>query len=272
MLYCKKHTLFSKNERVLYMNDISFYKSFSLSTYLFHGYRHTDNSHGIGCHYLAKMISGRARFVSVSGDVLEVACGDVFYLPRGLSYHSYWYGDGDGGEISWLSISFRDMPIDEDMECEMQKIEPDDRENDLLLSISSLGLPSPQGIAALYAFLARILPKMAPRVANFPKAFGKIIEYMKENKRVRVPQLARYVGISESGLYALVKKRTGLTPIALSNRIKAYSARDMLLSTGMTVEEIAAEFGFESVGYFRKIFKSAVGMTLLEVRKGRKLI
>ena len=254
------------------MNDIPFYKSFSLSNYLFHGYRHTDNSHGIGCHYLAKMISGRARFVSGSGEVLDVSAGDVFYLPLGLSYHSYWYGDGDGGEISWLSVSFRDMPLDADMECEMQRITLDANESELLLSLSSHGLPSSSGIAVLSALLARILPKMAPRVANSPKALGKIIEYMKKNKRVRVPHLARYVGISESGLYALVKKMTGLTPVALSNRIKAHEARDMLLSTTMTVEEIAAEMGFESVGYFRKIFKNAIGLTPLEVRKGRKLI
>jgi len=46
------------------MNDISFYKSFGLNVYNFRNYRHTDNSQGIDCHYLAKMTSGRAKFAA----------------------------------------------------------------------------------------------------------------------------------------------------------------------------------------------------------------
>ena len=44
------------------------------------------------------------------------------------------------------------------------------------------------------------------------------------------------------------------------------------MSTGMTVEEIAGEMGFENVGYFRKVFKSATKMTPSKARKGRRLI
>ena len=65
------------------MNHILFYKSFVFHTlHVKHGH-HTDNSRGISKHFIARMWNGRARFVTLTGEVLTVREGDIFYLPQG---------------------------------------------------------------------------------------------------------------------------------------------------------------------------------------------
>ena len=254
------------------MNDISFYKSFGLNVYSFRTYRHTDNSQGIDCHYLAKMTSGRAKFASLSGEVLEVAEGDVFYLPSGLRYHSYWYGDGEDGSFGWISVSLGFMPHESGAERKMQKLAADESEHRMIDEIVAAGLPSPEGIGILYTLLARLLPRMSYADGKDDRRLSEIKRYMRENPRLRIPELAKKCGMSESSIYAFVKRETGKTPVTLHNRIKARAAEELLLSTDMTVEEIAYRSGFESAAYFRKIFKAAIGKTPAEVKRARRLI
>lgn len=252
------------------MNDTSFYKSFGLNVYSLHTYRHTDNSGGIDCHYLARMTEGRARFVSTSGEVMEVTAGDVFYLPSGLRYHSYWYGDG-GGSFGWISVQIGYMPT-AGGERRMQRIEVTEEEHRMIDRLVAAGLPSPEGIGILYTLLAALLPKMQYADRAGEGRLNEIKRYMRTHPRLRIPELARECGMSESSLYAFVKRQTGDTPVTLHNRIKANMARELLLSTDLTVEEIAYRSGFESAAYFRRIFKSAIGKTPAEVKRDRRLI
>lgn len=253
------------------MNDISFFNSFAIHPYSYHGYRHTDNSLGIGCHFLAKMTAGRARFVAEDGETMDVATGDVFYLPLGLRYHSYWYGDGDG-RIAWISISLTAMPTEPTDLRKMQRIAASTQIHSAIDRLVTVGLPSAEGIAILYAMIAELLPKMSPSSKGGDGTLTEIRRYMREHARIRIPDLARHCRMSESGLYAYVKRHTGMTPIALHNSIKAASAAELLASTDMTVEDVASRLGFESTAYFRKIFKATHGKTPSEIKRQRKLI
>ena len=107
------------------MKQILFYKSFSFRTIILHSFRHTDNSKGIPCHFVGRMHSGNGIIRAVSGEELHLSAGDIFYLPAGLQYHSYWKTDKTGDRsVSWESYGFTHLPIPSETRYAMQKIYP----------------------------------------------------------------------------------------------------------------------------------------------------
>lgn len=65
-----------------------------------------DASRGTDTNYLARMLSGEGRFVCLDGEEMVVRPGDIFFLPLGLQYRSYW----KGGEIGWNAFAFTFFP------------------------------------------------------------------------------------------------------------------------------------------------------------------
>ena len=88
------------------MNKTLFSSSFYFTEYHFTKYRSTNNTHGISTHYVGYMRKGHARLVSEEGET-EVREGDLFYIPYGCRYRSYWYGEPD---ICFDSYSFTHFP------------------------------------------------------------------------------------------------------------------------------------------------------------------
>ena len=64
---------------------------YSSSTISRSPYAHTDNRCGVDMHFLAYMLSGWARLVSVHEDI-TVQTGEMLYIPLHCRYQSYWYG------------------------------------------------------------------------------------------------------------------------------------------------------------------------------------
>ncbi|MDR1816217.1 MAG: AraC family transcriptional regulator [Clostridiales Family XIII bacterium] len=63
----------------------------------------------------------------------------------------------------------------------------------------------------------------------------------------------------------------GESPIAYLARRRVFVAAELLVSTDKTVTEICYETGFESPGYFTKIFKRHLGMTPKAYQKQRRV-
>ena len=147
-----------------------------------------------------------------------------------------------------------------------------DRARAAIDRIVAVGLPSAEGIGVLYTLIARLLPGMSTVASEPNSTLVEIRRYMRENPRIRIPDLARHCRMSESGLYAYVKRHTGMTPIAMHNSIKAATAAELLASTDMKIEDVASRLGFESTAYFRKIFKATHGKTPSEIKRQRRLI
>ena len=103
------------------MDNIFFCKSFSFRTISFKGFRHTDNSAGISLSFFARMRRGRGRIATLGGDELLISEGDIFYLPRGLKYHSYWSPD-ESGITEWDSLGFAFIPLADGERFIMQKL------------------------------------------------------------------------------------------------------------------------------------------------------
>ena len=93
------------------MDNMRFYNSFHFAVHSLKKGKHTDNSHGIDRHFIGRMLRGHGKIVSDSGDVLFLAPNDLFYLPLGLRYHSYWIPEnGSDGTVEWESYGFDFFP------------------------------------------------------------------------------------------------------------------------------------------------------------------
>lgn len=83
------------------------------------------------------------------------------------------------------------------------------------------------------------------------------LKYIRDNYRseISVSSLAKLCGISDEYLRVLFKSYTGQTPLSYTNTLRLENARDMLRSGYVSVAEAAQANGFESPGYFSRIFK-----------------
>ena len=187
------------------MEQISFYNSFQFHIHRLTSDRHTDNSCGIPCHYLARMIRGSARIVSLSGEEIEVGAGDIFYLPMGLRYHSYWSCD-DGGEVAWESYGFKIFPTAQKVQYAMQTINADEDGIAVLDSLSENIGVSPTSVGLLYLFIGKVLDKMRiDSVDARARFWERAVSYISAYPNFQVRELATYCNMSESGIYAFFK-------------------------------------------------------------------
>lgn len=83
---------------------------------------------------------------------------------------------------------------------------------------------------------------------------------------VRVPELARMVGVSPSHLSTLFRRATGGGVLAHHTALRMARARQLLDVTDATVAEIAREVGYEDPFYFSRHFRRHHGMSPSDYR------
>ena len=99
-----------------------------------------------------------------------------------------------------------------------------------------------------------------------------IIAYFDSNDMINkglptVDYFATRLNLSASYLTDLLKKETGKTAKEYLQIEVIERAKNRLLSSGATINEIAYSLGFEYPQYFNKLFKSKTGKTPLEYRQ-----
>tara|TARA_R100000027_G_scaffold52103_2_gene40781 strand:+ start:1424 stop:2167 length:744 start_codon:yes stop_codon:yes gene_type:complete len=76
---------------------------------------------------------------------------------------------------------------------------------------------------------------------------------------VGVEDLAQRAGVSQSSLERYIGRHLRMSPRELLQRIRAYRARHLLLSSTLKIGEIANECGYESFSAFSRAFKRRFG-------------
>ena len=249
------------------MNGMLFYNSFAFRVYSFRRAIHNDNSSGQPCRFFGRLRQGRGR-IETKETTIELMPGDVFYIPHDLSYHSYWYPDREGGVVEWESYRFEFVPAERNKCFYFQKVEAS---GSAMAELDMISKDAPMTVADIghfYSFLSLVLPRMTELEADPQRVlFEKAEDYIFRNPSFRVPDLAKELGMSESGLYSFFKSYANTTPIKLKNKIQAERAIPMLTFTDLSVEEICDRLGFQSVAHFREIIKEHTGKTPSEIRK-----
>ena len=89
----------------------------------------------------------------------------------------------------------------------------------------------------------------------------QIFRFLRRNIKEdpRLKELADDLGISISRAGHLVKEVTGQTFVELKMQLRMEAAKEMLLGTMLTIENIAIATGFKDARYFYRVFQKATG-------------
>jgi AraC-like DNA-binding protein len=149
----------------------------------------------------------------------------------------------------------------------LQKVELNEDETALLDLLFEDMQISPTSVGRLFTLLGSIMPRLElAAVDPRQRLYEKAKQYISECSVLRVPELARFLAMSESGVYAFFRS-FGKTPIEVKNEILTERAVTLLSSTDMSVEQICGRVGFSSVAYFRKTVRRISGKTPTEIRR-----
>lgn len=96
-----------------------------------------------------------------------------------------------------------------------------------------------------------------------------MIEYIQKNfcDDISVTQLAAQFNLSPNYLSSLLKKKLGLSFVDYLTVLRIGKAKELLISTNLSVHEISEAIGYYSQSYFTKTFIKKENCTPGEFRK-----
>lgn len=128
----------------------------------------------------------------------------------------------------------------------------------------------------LYSFLF-MLHKLIHESKDYAKAKSynlglQIKEYIDEHylENLKLPQIAEALHMNTYYLSHTFKKTIGYSPMQYVTHRRIGEAQNMLLSTDLTVTEIAMRCGWNNSNYFQSVFNNIVGMPPGKYRKAWK--
>lgn len=246
------------------MEDQELFKSFLFRLYTFAPKHHTNNLHGVARHYIGYLYRGSAKLVS-DEETLELEEGDLFYIPKGCRYHSYWYGK-DGAQFD--SFSFAAIPEQAHTGYCLQKLNMTDEVRRLHRELAQDRTVNVRSVGLLYRLLWELMPTMKQRPYGKNDALArKIANHIYEHPDERSDLTARSCGVSESTMYHVLKNVMNKTPNQLRQEARCTRAINLLTSTDLSIEQVSIQLGFSSSSYMRKLLRATTGKTPLQIRK-----
>ena len=82
-----------------------------------------------------------------------------------------------------------------------------------------------------------------------------------------VAEIAAEINLSASRFHASYKTVFGISPMRDLIETRIQSAKNLLLSEELSVQDIAEQLGYHSVNHFIRQFKSGTGVSPLQYRK-----
>ena len=97
----------------------------------------------------------------------------------------------------------------------------------------------------------------------------KMIEYIREHlqDKITLSDVAVHLGFSESYCSKYIKKKTNMNFLEYLTTLRIDHARERLMKTDDSVNEIAEAVGYSDVKYFSRIFKRSLGLSPNKFRK-----
>lgn len=105
-------------------------------------------------------------------------------------------------------------------------------------------------------------------VSLFITRFKEVVEARLTDSDISVEDLAADMNLSRVQLYRKVKAITGASPVELLRTARLKRGYQMLMTTDMSISEVAYKVGFTAPSYFTKCFKDEYGILPGDVRGG----
>lgn len=251
------------------MNDQEFFAGFSFREMSLYGTNHRDNSHGVPMHYLGYMKKGRGLLVLEKGRV-ELNEGDMFYIPKGCRYHSYWIGEE---QVILDSLGFAYLPNPAGQAYKPQRLAYSPKIWEAYRPLSEEKTVDAGSIGRLYMVLGLLLPAMQTQtVSRGNRVVTRALQLMEQDPFRSIPGVAEGCGVSQATLYGHFKQVLNKTPNTVRQEVLCQKAIAMLSNTDLSVEEISRRAGFSSASYFRKVLFAVTGKTPRQIRRDAEKI
>lgn len=211
---------------------------------------------------------------TLEGQEFEARAGRFFLIPPGC-YHSHRSMPGAGDDGFCLRFTLEpagcadstvpDGGMAAGLAQTLQTARPAAFCDDRVGALARLLAES--GREALPALLAGLILSLYAlwKAPGKPPAAGKSREavladqavlYLSEYypNSIRVTELSDSLNVSYRHLARVFKQATGVTIVEMLRDIRVQKAKELLLSTEKSIQEIAAEVGFENEYYFSRMF------------------
>lgn len=199
---------------------------------------------------LAFRIRGTATIES-NGNLYTVGTNEILYLPQDLGYTAT-YTDTE-------MLVFHFVTRRSDKRIEVYSMEDSGRIYKLFLRAHALWQNREPGytvyaMSQLYAVLGTILETQTK--TNLPPHFLRAVAYINENYRsaVTMQTICENCGISATVFRQLFKQHYRKTPVAYITELRLEHARNRIAG-GISIEQAAAESGFNDPKYFARVVK-----------------
>ena len=118
-----------------------------------------------------------------------------------------------------------------------------------------------QGI--LYQLIAKFFETAKVKSDNKDSRITSGLKYIHENtdKDISIDQLADIACITKDHFIRIFKKEMKCTPLKYINLKKIEKAQLLLLTTDISIRDIALELAIDNISYFNRMFKQHVGQT-----------
>ncbi|MFD1671303.1 helix-turn-helix domain-containing protein [Agrilactobacillus yilanensis] len=110
-------------------------------------------------------------------------------------------------------------------------------------------------------------PKNTP-LKRTPAKFERIMQWLAlhADETLEVTAIANRFDITPEYLTYLFKTYEGVSTIKFIHNLKISKAKDLLLTTNMSVKQIGYYLGFKNIKYFMRLFKKEIGYTPTDFR------
>lgn len=124
-------------------------------------------------------------------------------------------------------------------------------------------------LSLFYSAVALMQSETAVKRPGEKSYVEKALDYLHHNYtyRIRIEDIARYVGLDRTYLFKLFVKHVGVAPQEYLIRYRLEHAADLLRGTKLSTTEIAYSCGFRDSPSFCKHFKKHYGIPPLHYRK-----
>ncbi len=120
-----------------------------------------------------------------------------------------------------------------------------------------------QLLGMVLILVSYFMKRATPKLQSLDKRLQRVAEYVKDHlaEEMSLDELADVACVSKIHLIRLFRQKMGITPLQYVINKRIQHTQGLLLTTDMTISQIARSVGVKDDSYFIRLFKKHVGFT-----------
>lgn len=241
-----------------------------------------DKGRILNGYYLVFISKGEGLFESAQSETTKVSAGSCFFLFPGV-WHRYKPNKSSGWEEYW--VGFNGMYPQSLMSKDFFNANSPIINTDFTESLQVLFHKLIDTVKMTTVGYNQVITGITLEILGLVNAISKQTKQSNEpTKRliskakfllqesidhpINMEQIASELPMGYSKFRKVFKHETGISPHQYYIDIRLAKAKELLLQTTLTIDEIAYYTGFDTAHYFSKLFKKKNGLSPVTYRKG----